>query len=527
MNIRIRVLLIDDRPTFAFVPLRHIAEFSGQLSNWDKETEIPFIHQSNTGLDLDTGSEDISCFFELMWLRNASDVNYYRKLCFAISDSLGPERLGAEDAWIPDMVFFDYALTGHDRSNALDEEIDAAILCKIVPTYRLEKIVTSEAPDCMPRLENIQIDGVPMAGDRPGLNADNLGCIGGVLTVDQFRGHPCIGVAITRKDDALLKQAGQEDGRYVEILVRDDPNQFDFSVRGNAEAINWKFLLPLAVRLLRERIVTMVAERRVTPSYADIETVASLDLESNPPPSGLSIRITDEFGMHALPLDGLFVDEPLETRGREIAAWCHLLTKSLVGNDLNLDISRAKLIGGTLWDAYISRFEDRILLSDYTFREGKLSKPEQKIFSDLKTRHCGTGDRIAEPISIDTLIAKSDTDWTARLAILITFANAWINLGKCKAHAVAKPEYAEPQAEDYIYMLFPFVDHPKDGLLLPMHKEKKKDYGSWLKSIIRKLDIQQGEWTNFETWVSAAEKQIIQAVFSEQREFLPQWITKK
>jgi hypothetical protein len=93
---RIRVLLIDDNPTFLELEKRVDGE----------RVPVPVIHDQGTG---ELERPELSELFELRWLASAGEAREFRDVSLAVA-AVSPKALG-KYGWVPEIVCFDYALT--------------------------------------------------------------------------------------------------------------------------------------------------------------------------------------------------------------------------------------------------------------------------------------------------------------------------------------------------------------------------------------------------------------------------------
>lgn len=530
---KIKILLIDDKP--------------------ESVMENKFLPSLNFGFSDETfPKETITSNFELGWLQSPRDVQEFRTYSEEVIQELGLASLLSE-GFIPEIILFDYKLS-EGQDDFLDHDLEEYKL--IIPTYKLakklgkkthrffewnnfdtdkineikanlveelEEVFTSES-------EDIQFDEIKIAlkkkeydkikENEPAIffeSNDDMGCFSGGLITYQFRDHPCVGIPITSKSGEV--QVSKHALFFEWLLSKDFNDQFG---KKYGKRPFWDEIIPQAVELLRDRIELLVKLGKITPSYEQLLRLSNTDSING------FFSFISVYGERHLPLEGLFVGVPEETKIEKIKEWANALVGNLPKN--NADVDRAKSISKTLWNAYTGHFEERILLSDYTLRIGTLNKAEEDTFNDVKAEYCNGTNRITEKneVSIDTLFNNKDKIPTKRLAVLLTVARAWIQLEKCKKYALPKKEYAQIEKEEYIYILFPMVN-TKDDLLLPMHKDKGKDFDSFDKTLFRNLSLPEsritaGTWYLFHEWMLPGEKKLLNSIYYSEKEFLPSWL---
>lgn len=510
MENKIQVLLIDDLPTFALTNVKRT-----QLKNikpYQKDKRVPYISDS-TYCD----------FFELKWLRNKEDLLLYKKLCRDIEDTFSSSELGNNN--IPEIVLFDYALTGHEDTNFLNEENDLNLLEQINPNYKLTQLWKEKnSSGNLPKIDEININANQIYS---GLNDDNIGCIGGIMTVTHFRNHLCVGIATSRKTNIDIQG---NDVQFLEHLVK-EPNQFNFQLRGNISNLNWKVLLNKSVKLLKFRIETQIQTGKATPNYSQLTSIA----QGNFFREG-TFSIETAYGKRDLPLLGLFIDiDDDEQIKPEIQDWANrLLNKLPITNSIT---KKAIEVSMTLWDTYIYDFEDRIILSDYSTRLSDLNPIEIAYLYEVKMRlgvNSKTG-LISSECSIQSLLDGEDRN-VIRLSILILVTRASIELEKQRVESNFNEKYSQLKPDEYFNLLYPKANlgkEKKKTIILPMNfvskTEKEKVLDSHKKWLMRNLtiiesEVKQADIFHFENWILKSEKDFLKSYFYGESKYYPQWL---
>lgn len=512
MNNKIRVLLIDDYPTFALREAKN-APFKSILRKNQLKKQIPLIVPKEIiDNELDesesewspqkvtvqsTVEENYSDYFELKWLRNYKDVYRYKKMCQQVEDTFSPNELGSINGVVPEIVLFDYALTGHENKSILDNKNDKNIIEKIIPNRKLASFLKKKGIE---KIEDPKPFELNVKEIKPDLNNDNLGCIGGIIVVSQFRNHPCIGIATTRKNSEDIK--GQE-AQFLEIL-NEEPEQFNFDIRGDITNLNWKKLLSESVDLLRDRIKVLTKSGKVIPDPNQLIDLSNGNLTSR------VLSLESDYGFRDLPLDGLFIDKKVEeytpetdeelprdiNSFRDYKIW-NFSKKLLNLVDPEEHFPEAKKTSKVLLNAYKSdEVNKRINLSLLLVKHFKneISSDEKELLKDLK-EHFG--------INNDQLRAFEDgnTSQAAIQNMIKDFRNekAWGNnqlnrlivlFTKIRLHKLYQ-EFVEnnstgglnnnfskilkepPTFSDLLFALFPV---PKYPLVLPYHWSSLPEY---------------------------------------------------
>jgi hypothetical protein len=201
-------------------------------------------------------------------------------------------------------------------------------------------------------------------------------------------------------------------------------------------------------------------------------------------------------------------------------------------------VTKAVNVSKRLWDKYRQEFVNRIDLSDYRFREtrGGLNAEEKKRFAVLKRRYC-TGEKFKREFSIQHSFEKpSEERATVRLAVLHLAARAEIEMSKCAKESPDPAFYVELSKAEKFNVLFPFYDlrERTGSLLLPMHAmsdwDRLSDRGrKWMEDNLQ-LDedavrVTRANCLHFEKWITEGEKILLRALFYEDKEFYPRWLS--
>jgi len=547
---KIQVLLIDDLPTFA---LKRAKDTSlKDVKPFQKESEVPFIAQ-----------KPYSDFFELRWIQNKEDLQLYKKLCTAIEDKHTSVDLGAIENAVSEIVLFDYALTGHEDASYLSEDSDKNLLEQLVPTYNLQKYWDDNNQNvALPIIEPINIYSSQIS---EGLNDDNIGCIGGIMAVTQFRNHPCVGIATSRKTDANIQG---RDVQFLEALVK-EPNQFDFSLRGDNSNLNWETLLNNATKLLRQRIETLIQSNRITLSLAEL-----LKFASQVPTKSIerSLTIESTYGTKNLPLDGLFIDVDANERDNAIKTWVKSILSTYKGSISTIKDAIGKY--DKIYAVFQKYFTDRILLSyfakkeqdilelrdkiaaskdsdeiirlqteidnltyfftkkDYKYKEAykRLKKDFEVVNSKISNSIvlCGVKQEYSSFTGHNKKVFPTDE---ARLVVLFLVTRLWIDYQITNEE---NPLYNLDE-EDYYNVLNPVVNNNHTGVVLHMHCRKGELSLSYYMDTFQNRFMKKEEYFGIGKkssvwsfdWIKDGEQQILNSLFQDKLSKLtnrPEWL---
>lgn len=197
-------------------------------------------------------------------------------------------------------------------------------------------------------------------------------------------------------------------------------------------------------------------------------------------------------------------------------------------------IKKANETATTLWNTYLNEFEDRIVLSDYSSRNGSLNATETAYLEEVKKRlgvNSATG-LIANECSIQTLLTNKATSGVdaIRLTTLITLTKATIELEKQRVESGFSEKYPSFTKYEYLDILYPKANF-KIPLLLSMNVETDKDgfteqARSWLSNNLtdKTNKVTIGNIFKIENWILKGEKEILKSLFYKDSKYYPQWI---
>src|ERR1035438_1393443 len=272
----IRILIIDDNP--------RTLQSQTRVENLD--TVIPQITDPS-----------LKPYFEVLWLATVEEVREFRDAFRAIS-LRAPEVLG-EFGIIPDLLFFDYALTGNTVPVKRRAHVGQHGFRKISPFPRLEKALDklemTLPPLSQPRPHIRRLEK-HSAEPTPGQQADNYGCFAGGLALEAFFGHPTAGVPTTRWTED--KTADSEAAIFEWMLERDAGRAFKEKGRDEPQ---WNPLINYAMPLSREKIEQLDDASMITLSRDDLFRLSDGYVSE-------TLRMWSRYGLKRLPVNALFFE---------------------------------------------------------------------------------------------------------------------------------------------------------------------------------------------------------------------------
>jgi|JI10StandDraft_1071094.scaffolds.fasta_scaffold247449_2 hypothetical protein len=353
---------------------------------------------------------------------------------------------------------------------------------------------------------------------------DEFGLYSGVAIIREFKQYITLGVPATvNKAD---KTAMSINSLFYEWL-----NSYDIKKaieRPDKDVKDWDEVIAFAIPLLQERIKTLVQSSKITPSFSQLEKLVTGDISER------TFSFNSIYGERILPLDGLFIDVPVSTRAERIAKWAGEILQNLpLSNEV---IKESIVISNQLWNAYLNCFEDRMILSDYTYRLSSLNKEEKDYLVEVKKRldiDTSTG-LIADKkeFSIWTLTEEQKDRNIFRLSVLITVTTAAIELEKQRKESGNSEKYPPLSKWEYFNILFPKVNL-KNQIFLPMHIPSKTQKGvitgTERKALVRDLTtevnpVNEENLFEFSQWISKGEMEVLKSIFYKERKYYPDWV---
>jgi hypothetical protein len=472
---KIRVLLLDDNPSF----LEREELFEGSRYN------IPLIHDQGANTYYLPELEEL---FDLRWLATAVESREYRDWLVAIAR--GTPRLEAHGLWVPEILCFDYALTGN-TDRVCERGIPVGLVDRLTP---LQPSTAKSAA-----IEALTPAEPPATGAAK--DDDNQGCFAGGLIFAKLSDHPCGPVAVTRKGP--FKTHDTEAAFFEWMLECESHGTF---VAKGRPAVTWNELLIDGVRALRTQIKQLAAQDAIQISLDDL-----LQLAENGDHPVLTVR--SRYGRRRLPAEALFIDQPPTTARKDAKSqWAESILTNLMSPlrgeqdqsqplfaGTRADLARGRDLADLLWAAYNDdeRFDRRVSMSQLLARRAagsgggqSLSDQDRQLLADhLKYFGIGEPDKKraqCERNYIDFRHAGF-SDRARRWAALFTIVYLLQRRAEaCDARhsqqhgaAHADPSLEFPIRTNDVYLaLFPV---PQTPLILPFHAAKGDASSSWSK----------------------------------------------
>lgn len=547
MSKKLKLLLIDDDPKL----VEKIKRIPGFSQHPDGDKMIPFVtNDAPMGRDVDPSVRKrmmiASEAFEVKWLKSPKDIKNYLNIVKTVTYKYGKQNL-SKFCFIPDIIVFDYSLTQgmNDPLNFSDD-----ILSFIDPNYIPVNYLKQKGHSIELSEENIK-HSIEVEQDTLGLFLSTL-----ILEI-YAQEYPCIGIPITFFKDKLEGK----DAHIFEWVVNEYYNEvMKWKGKGNK---SWHEIIDFSLPLYQDKLLTQIKQSRITinPSHLYELLNGGYLVKKGEVKRGIdALSFKTIYGEKSINLDYLFINtnpfnetEPTESQKKaakdalvkerdiEIDIFLHKVVDAViqlanVGLGIK-EIVKAKEIADTLFSDYLTDFEDRIDLSEFTSRNGSLDRREQNNLKDLLIKFSVKDQKIASEKEKSILNYKnSQNPQIIRLAILYLITDASIKLSKLYKISNKKSQYRELDEQEIYYLLNPVVNtNEADGLRIPMHFENGSDVRAVLdkfcQSLIRSyLDKTEPQpkrnksFFDFSTWISPGEKIILKSFFNEEESLLPPWL---
>lgn len=456
---RIRVLLIDDNPEFAFVRPEFVPE------QWPSEgapappTAGQLTQHTQRVIGVYSRHDPrLAPHFEAQLLESAEAAKEYRDLCLRL-ETLGPRALG-EHGWIPEIILVDY-----DLSQGQFTPADLGFAWpRVSPLFRLREQVA--------RMGLTPPGG---KGTRPDIDVafgerDRSGCYAGGLIAASLAAHPCVPIPTTVQSD---DQVGR-DTLVFEWLLRDQ--FFDAWRNRGGKDPDMREVVAAGVQNWRRRLEEQVQAGDVLISLADLAR-ASESAEI----STLGLHVESRYCRRHLPLEGLFVDVPVEMAPATARDWAQRLLQTVLGGPFGGDYAKGRELASALLARYDSLdFIDRYRLSDL-FEEDNLPEEDDAERTNLLRRFGVSGSGAKAKCTENTLdletvkrgrgkYSERARRWAALFVMVhlseraTSAAAKWTDI--CKANAIRKEETVPEMLTtdigllDVYLALFPCPEQP-------------------------------------------------------------------
>ena len=482
---RIRILLIDDEP----------GTLGGKVkaggSKWFPVLDDPEDMPEPLG---------IPRYFELRWLAAPTDVREYWDLTGAVRHR--STKPLASETYVPEIVCFDYALTGTPVPVEERDHVPRDRVADITPLPKLRKLADSLG---------VRIpDGERLPDELNLSRKDCFGLYAGALLYSAFSEHPCGAVALTRYAEQTI--GSSKDGQFFEWFLH-TKHAGTFSRRGRP-APTWYELLRDGVRSLRARIEELFRAGLVGISLKDLAEL------QNDGSHGV-LTVESPLGVRRLPVPGLFIDVPPAERNAEAAKWAEQLLVSRFrqcGDQVNTvpanmdDIRRGMVAAEELWNAYLD-YDNERQLTEKRLRLSELleggAQPQDNeecdqlcslFHADLKTNTCPRDDDWVRD-------ARRYDERAQRWAVLfmvvrflhhsISGNSKWRNKCLAEDREKAAAIFDIPVDPREVYLaLFPRAYQP---LIMPWTDPTSQSWGAHLnRKAIRPQDVLSGKATRLE-----------------------------
>jgi len=263
MNEKLKILLIDDDP-FGKSSSKNTKAVS--LSLGIEEEQLNDFEDTDYGFPILTDPigdkyEGFSNFFELKWLFSTSAIRDYINKMDYVEDMCGHEQINL-NGYIPDIVVFDYALTGHQKNQT---EVDYGLPIvkeKLNPCHKLDKFISAyklsipkpkKTKSAEDEFGNYQFNG--------GYNEDGFGLYAGGLIVEKYRRDtPCFGVPSTIWTSTMLENT--EAGFFEWLLEQSLQDALQKEVdtdRGK----DWGIIIDIAMPHYRNSILDLIKLNKI------------------------------------------------------------------------------------------------------------------------------------------------------------------------------------------------------------------------------------------------------------------------
>jgi hypothetical protein len=402
MKNKFTIVWIEDNPLF------HHSHFSRSESEDKKAVESNKSVQLYPELKLT--SELTECF-TLRLLQHPEEIKEYLTMSLSAESIGGEACLGELGDVLPDIVVFDYMLNENfdlDNPYAIQYGKEfKTIREKLNPNFQLAKYLRGQGQQPVLFLETLQstddynqddfierlnklepgedIDIRAANKDALNLISDELGLVGGLMILKQFRKHLCVGIPASSNKVTVAELHVQS--KYMEWLVDDDP---DVMInRTDRSSKEWKDVLSESMSTFRSKIRRMILSGDAIPNIDELITYSGLQEDGSL--SGIGLTLKTKYQIKSYPLSAMFMDYGNDEKPKIIEV------KRFIG-DLIVDLVDDKTSSINVFsdaiDASMKIFEvycdysrvlQRVNLSRLVFlsRQNKINSIEQKELKSL------------------------------------------------------------------------------------------------------------------------------------------------
>lgn len=331
-------------------------------------------------IDMTGKYKNFSDYFDLKWLYSTSSIKSYFDAVNCFEDNFGSAMLGG-NGYIPDIVVFDYALTGNENNQPKGYKC-AFIKKSLDPTATMEDYISKQSILHTSTVTNYE-------WDLNKKNEDRFGLFAGGIIVERFRHQtPCFGIPATYWESAKLKNT--EPGFFEWFLADAFKGVFaNPDLKGKTETQkSWQIIIDAAMPEYRNSIIDLIRLGKIQPDLQNILHLLHDGINTFDELAEKNLKFETVYGKRELDLNGLFIDKTFDeientfekeaineiqiTTERGFAVWeflnkiiSALVNDSRSGN-VNSELETAINNTNNLLNTFDSDlFQKRILLSYY------------------------------------------------------------------------------------------------------------------------------------------------------------------
>lgn len=467
---------------------------------------------------------------------------------------------------LPDIVVFDYKMADAFKNNQhalsyYDNDHNTYLQAKSV-SRKIKDTFENQFKNLILFLDRKDVKEFEYGGDefKEEIKAtdiqldDEFGLYCGIAIVREFKEYITVGVPAT------INKADKAGTMSYNSLFYEWINSYDLKGAldrpSNAEEMkDWSRILNFSTGLLRNRIEAQLRSKKITPNLSQLLKYAK---EIPAVQKDRIFTFQSAYGVRHLPLDGLFIDEPTDSRDKRIYEWVIKLLKNYKSDAYET----AKAVSETLINTHknTTLINNRIRLSELVVKlvnSEILSDSEKIDLGNLKTEFNISDVDIYKamrnkPTDIKNKFNeyrkhKSDNNETNRLIVLFTDLQLhWIWQKFCEMNNTATDEIgiltllgSQPTLDDLITALYPVPINP---IILPYHShllpdasefmnKKKQPFDTWEQPIGAKMGkdaiFSRSDYPNN---LSEGEVVLCKSFCLDlelKENYFPKWLTKK
>jgi hypothetical protein len=532
---KIKILLMDDNPT----TLCYKADLP-EVNFIDDEYNEPIQFKG------------LSKYFELEWLQDLNDVKEFRAFTQKLLNDHGLLKLDSK-GYLPDIVLFDYNFSREisNKKNVTQLINNKIALRNNFCTHRVNNDANNDL-------------GITRWSKHVGNNA--FGSLAGAILTLDFKENACIGVPTTAFDDGGFDS--QNAIEYFEDLLKQDFGN-SFSLKGRVIP-KWSELIPLAMKLKRDRILTLASEHRIIFDLQNLLSLingAHIGRKDDSEETSNCFYFQSIFGSRTFLLDALFIDidlneysgpkpeqlishDKISTRDYEIHKYAQYIFDQFgIKTD---DFYTIKEKFWDLWDTFCSSFGQIYELSTLRLKVDVLSLTnDDGIITRLHTLKQNF--HLTPTNDIPDELVKSVFEYkegvlskdNKRKVVLMLATRLYLNF--CLANQDGKLTNElnnKPTEEEYAYVFSPIrSEYNSAPTILESHRKSIPHYNDTanLRNALQKtannLKALYGntkgiEPFHFEQWITKNERSFLLSFFNRdlkkiEQEQYPVWLKKQ